>query len=104
MTADQYGKCTIREYRLRYDALERRQSEKIALNLEAWRRARLIAYCATKPHMLEKDKNMTVYDFMPLEGDPTKLQQIEAIKNYHVKEEQEIRDVLEAYKKAKLKV
>lgn len=37
-------------------------------NLESWRQARLVAYLSLKPHL--KEQNLSMYDFMPLPGDP----------------------------------
>lgn len=36
------------------------------------RRVRFLAYTAAKPYL--KDQSMSIYEFMPLEGDPTREQ------------------------------
>ena len=37
-------------------------------NMEGWRQARMVSFMALKPHL--KDQNLSMYDFLPLPGDP----------------------------------
>lgn len=48
---------------------ERKLEQVKELNLEAWRRTRMTAYTAAKPHL--KNQNLDIWEFMPLPGDPT---------------------------------
>ena len=43
-------------------------------DIDNWQRARLIAYIAGKPYFGKMHQNLTVYEFLPLPGDPTKEQ------------------------------
>lgn len=53
------------------------------LNTEAWRRARLVAFYAVKPHL--NNKNLSITDFLPLEGDQqthTEAESLAVIEHY----------------------
>lgn len=52
--------------RLGYD---RAQGQVKELNMEAWRRTRLEMFTSASPYL--KNKNLSVYDFFPLPGDPS---------------------------------
>lgn len=43
-------------------------------NLEAWRRERFGAYYAIKPHLKTQ---ISIYDFLPIEGDPKQDEQMQ---------------------------
>jgi hypothetical protein len=53
---------TLREYFLKADGYSRERYKMDAS-------IRFLAFCVAGPYL--KDKSMTIYDFMPLEGDPT---------------------------------
>lgn len=53
---------TYREYELKREGYIRSQ-------YGADQRLRFLAYTTAKPYL--KDQNLSIYDFMPLEGDPT---------------------------------
>lgn len=53
---------TYREYLLKSDGYGR-------VVIEDYRQLRVLTYTIAAPYL--KDKNMTAYEFMPLEGDPT---------------------------------
>lgn len=69
------------------DAYERRIEMMRIQNLEDWRRARMIAFYAMKPHM--KNQNLSITDFLPLEGDHETV----------VDKEQEAQEIIEYYQK-----
>lgn len=50
------------------DGYTRRMELAKEQNIEGWRQARLVAYISLKPHL--KEQGLSMYEFMPLPGDP----------------------------------
>lgn len=71
LTRTEYERLTPREFDLMIDGLERRRKEKSEEIMEGWRIARFQAFTALQPHLKKEHANLSIYDFMPLPGDPT---------------------------------
>lgn len=59
---NEYRRLTFREYQLKREGYLRSQ-------YDADSRLRFLAYAVAKPYL--KDQSMSIYEFMPLNGDPT---------------------------------
>jgi hypothetical protein len=74
-------------------------NEKIS-SIEAWRQTRLLAFLLVRDNL--KDKHMTMYDFYPLPGDPTKEELEQARKDEAEKESKWMKNVIAQFRKHKL--
>lgn len=67
--------------------------------MEGWRQARFIAYMIAQARFI--DSQMTIWDFMPLEGDPTPEEVIELKKQEHNKRMDQAKIAHDQWKKKK---
>lgn len=106
MSAEDFNRCTLREYIIRANAYRKRINADIKLkrelNRERWRQARLIAYCVAKPYFEKGKEQTTPFQFYPLPGDPTEKQQAKAAKKELSKAMDYATAVQEAYRKMKI--
>lgn len=63
------------------EGYERRMKITRELNMESWRQARMVAYIIAQPNLI--DKHMSIFDFYPLDGDPTYEERMEMKKREH---------------------
>jgi hypothetical protein len=69
----EYYDCCIDEVFLFIKAYRDRV---IAESTDAWRRSRLIVYQVWRPYAPKGMSSVSIYDFMPLQGDPTPEERI----------------------------
>jgi hypothetical protein len=81
------------------DGYERRMKIRKELNMEGWRQARFIAYMIAKPNLV--DQHMSIWNFMPLAGDPTPEELIEMKRGEQDKQMAHAKTVHDAWKKKK---
>lgn len=62
MSVIEFRRLTLREYHLMRDGLE---MDDLVID----KRNRLLSYVVAKPNLI--DQNLSIFDFIPLEGDPT---------------------------------
>lgn len=67
--------------------------------MEGWRQARFIAYMIAQSRFI--DPQMSIWSFMPLEGDPTPEEIIELKKQEHNKQMDHAKTVHDQWKKKK---
>lgn len=83
------------------EGYRRKLDNKKAAAVDNWRRTRLIAYLIARDSL--KDKNMSMYDFYPLPGDPTKEQIEQERKLQEEKDSTWMKSVINLFRSKKLK-
>lgn len=81
------------------DGYDRQLKIKRELNLEGWRQARFIAYMIARPNLI--DKQLSIWNFMPLDGDPTPEEMAEMKQQEQTKQMEQAQRVHEHWKKKK---
>lgn len=81
------------------DGYERRMKISKELNMEAWRQSRLIAYLVARPTLI--DPHMSIWNFMPLDGDPTPDELRDMKVQQHNKQMDHAKSVHDRWKKKK---
>lgn len=71
MNRREFIEVTPREFDLMVQGRERIMKEKQEEAIEKWRVARYLAYTNLQPHLKQEHQSLTIYDFLPLPGDPT---------------------------------
>jgi len=74
------------------------------MNTEQWRQTRFIAYCSAKPYFEKKDEKLTVFEFMPLPGDPSPEEIVQYKKEFHTSVLEDAEAALKEYRKKRLNV
>ena len=67
---NEYYALTFRQYMLMSDAYKRKIEIEHNNIIDSWRQTRLIAFLLIRDSL--KDKSVTMQEFLPLPGDPTK--------------------------------
>lgn len=83
--SDVYFELTITEILRLWNGYQKRETE-------AWRRTRWLGLKVIEPY-LDKNKNINVFDLLPLPGDPTK-QEMEEAQKEQARKNKEYRDNL----------
>jgi hypothetical protein len=81
------------------EGFDRKMKIQKELNMEGWRQTRLIAYLIARPNLI--DKHLSLWNFMPLDGDPTADELIEIKQQEQNKQMDHAKAVHDNWKKKK---
>lgn len=85
---------------IREGYIKRREERKFDI-LNSWRQTRFLAYMLAKPNL--KNQNLSIYDFLPLEDDPTEDQIRAAMDEEINRDAKWQKSVIENFRKLKRK-